>query len=224
MRFTGMRRNPFNRNRRSRFSRTRRMGRRQFRSRRFRPRRNRSNGNFFCKGKTSITIVVAGTGTQLQIVPTINGFVEFNNLKNNFEAYKIRKVKVKITPRANTSYPGGVYCGNYISAPYHKPVTTSTVTEESLLSIDKSRVYSGFATSTRSYVPAILELVLVSTGATPTTQASKTCWKPRIEINGTSSFDIPHFCGLYYFSGQNQYDVETTVMVEFINQKNSTLT
>ncbi|UDN67417.1 capsid protein [robinz virus RP_736] len=209
--------------RRVRFNKTRRMGRRM-RTRRFRTRRPRiMNSNFMTVGKATTNLSVPNTGQAVSITPSLSSFVEFNALRDNFEAYRIRKVKVKITPRANQSQTDTLV-GPYYSAPYHRPVNTTNINQQTILSIDRSRQYAGTATSRRSYVPAILELVLVSTGASPTTQAAKTCWRPRIEASTADTYTIPHFCGIYYFSGKNDYEITTTAFVEFINQKNVTLT
>ncbi|UDN67425.1 capsid protein [robinz virus RP_1170] len=174
--------------------------RRQFRKKRTYRRkrtykRKSMNSNFMVRGKNIQSILVTSAGAPLVISPTINDFPEFNNLKNNFEGYRIKSIKVRVIPCQNVgqlftseSSNGGTVDSNYgsqlqeyYSAPYHKPIAQSLITEANIQSIDKSRVHSGFQQSVRYFKPAALLDISYNNGGTAAATFSKLCWSPRIE-------------------------------------------
>lgn len=211
--------------RRRPFRRVVRKQRRRYRKT-FRRSSNRTNGNFTCQVRTQVDLIAsAGTGVETTHIvrPTLSTFGELAELIDNFEAYRIHYVRVKVVPYANTSTPDDPI-GEYVSAPYHKPVTTtSNITAANLLSIDRSRVFQGNSTSTRTFVPAIRTATQVGDSVV----LSNTVFRPRIEIS-SDSIKIPHYCGLYAFPPSSnstmgaplpRYSIVTTAKVTLYNQK-----
>lgn len=223
------------RRRRNRFRRTRLPFKRRYRfSRRIKRRfksRNSWTGNIRLQLRASYTLTTPGA---FIVAPSLNDFTELSAVfKNQFEAYRISKVTCKITPQCNTGWisrepqPGGktddtyANCAHYVSAPYHRATTsTTTLTPQNLLSLDRAREYSGFATSTRSFVPAVRTDVNIE----GTANYSKVNWKPRLESTDPDVFNIKHYCAIYAFGGTpgisyNAYNITLRAHVTFYNQK-----
>lgn len=192
-------------------------------SRRPRRRRGRTSGKltFLCRN-THVVEVTGGLGLSVPIAPTLQTFDEVSPFYNNFEAYRIWGVNVKVTPQFNISDPGtGV--ANYYSAPWHKEATGVTITTNSIQSIDRCKSYHGCKTTVRNFVPAIMAAV-GTTGDGVT--VGKTSWRPRLEFH-KDSHKIPHYCALYYFSpnqvaasaaNKYMYEIQITARVTLYNQ------
>ncbi|UDN67413.1 capsid protein [robinz virus RP_584] len=194
-------------------------------------RRRRNNGNFTCKLSNISDATVTASGLTLPLYTQIDQFPEASGLAANFEAYKIHNVRVKIIPKFNvgTAAAGAAQVGPYFSAPWHREVTASNITYDSIRSIDKHRSYHGCSTSVRNFKPSILMAQLVTGGGT-TTHLQTTRFSPRIELGSADSGAVRHYCGLYFFAGMESgagtinYDVLLDMKVTFYNQKLTTLT
>lgn len=225
----------------------RRYGTHTFRSRRvrynrFRLRRRKPSGNFSCQLRRTFTISVPNVGGYTVVVaPTLADFPESTTLSPNFEAYRMKSVRVKVIPQQNVGAHGATLDSKnavlgyqdstmypYYSAPYHTNVTPSAVTSSNILSIDKSRQYSGFAQSTRIFKPAVMS-ILAADNKGGSYSYTKTNWSPRIELNQQGGTSDPtllnHYCALYLFVGPPSsgptvnYDITYTANVTFYNQK-----
>lgn len=187
--------------------------------------RRRRTGNFtlLCR-KVSVIAVPGAEGYSYQVAPTLNDYAEVQPFLNNFEAYRIWNVKVKITPLFNVAESGNPV-PKYYSAPWHRPGPVA-IASNSILSLDRAKSHNGTTTTFRRYAPCILTSIGI---AGDTTQhLGKTEWKPKIAIQ-TSSTTIPHYAALYHWSQDQipgpqavtrQYELEISSVVTLYNQKN----
>lgn len=201
-------------------------GMRRFHRRRHHLRKFRYRGgfqDFFVRQTYDIP-----SNSTLQITLLFEGFKELSALKDIYEAYKFLTCTVKITPKINVSSATS-QVDHYVCAPYHKYISNpKTLSAENILSLDKSREYHGASTSTRRYVPAIVEATSSVSLPDPDkapedTSLCRLKYRPRIEIRGSDSIKIPHFCGIYSFGGGSSYQVTIRSRVRMYNQKLSGL-
>ncbi|QCE20591.1 structural protein [Melipona quadrifasciata cyclovirus 1] len=168
------------------------------------------------------------SNSTLQIMLKFDGFQELAPLKDIYEAYRFMSCVVKVTPKINVA-SSDRQVDHYVSAPYHRLIADpKSMTEEALLSLDKSREYHGASTSTRRFVPAIV--IATSTIGNDATgeegkhiQMTDLKFRPRVEIRDTHSFAIPHYCGLYTFGGGSSYQITIRSRIRMYNQKLNTL-
>lgn len=135
------------------------------------------------------------TNTNVTISPAFSDFPELETFATTFEAYRFHYCKVKVTPYGNTSSWDG-QVPPYVSASYKKPFDNEKLNADKLLSLDNSRQYHGNSTSMRTFVPAIH---IQGAAGTDLFTSGVIKWRPRIEIQDTSSGNIPHYCGIYSF-------------------------
>lgn len=199
-------------------------GRRSIRRRPRRKIRKSRAGNFTLLVRKSISQDVNATqGTFLQISPRLTDFDETIAFTPQFEAYRIHYIKVTVRPHFNTTAPD-LAVAPYHIAPWHKPA--KNINTNIIRSIDRCKTYNGTRTASRTFVPAVVTGIgsILDTG--DKTILSKTSWRPRIEIVGTSTA-IQHYCGLIFFPPADSvgatpkltYEIETTMKITYYNQK-----
>ena len=95
--------------------------------------RRRRTGNFtlLCR-KVSVIAVPNDQGYSYQVAPTLNDYAEVQPFLNNFEAYRIWNVKVKITPLFNVAESGNPV-PKYYSDPSIKSLIDFTASENFIL-------------------------------------------------------------------------------------------
>nr|WBG01473.1 coat protein [Army ant associated cyclovirus 2] len=195
--------------------------RRILRARRFRrPRPGR--GNFRVKLTKIVTVAHTADSTQmfsLGVQP--KDFTEFLNLAPNFEAYRMKKMLVRIVPQANvsnnTTSANGVYC----LLPWHQPTPSVENSFNSFLSVDRAKVYRGTERGKQIYNMNVLQGMNYDS-----TDLERVLWSPRIEIRNDSAYETRHFSGLFIMNrieGKTKedvyrYDVIQDVWIEFYNQ------
>lgn len=192
-------------------------------------RRRRTRGSkFTCIIRRTFTQVLQhDTALTYQIKPTLSDFNEALPFRDNFEAYRVHSVTIRVIPHFNNTTVSTTV-PPYYSAPYHQEIDIPSLTPERLLSIDRCKVHNGTASSIRSFVPAVLSDITypVASGATNTSIA-KINWRPRLEI-GCKSDKIPLYCGVYYFDKDvnptatkfnRVYDFIVTCRITFYNQR-----
>uniref|UniRef100_A0AAU7E3G8 Capsid protein n=1 Tax=Hipposideros bat circovirus TaxID=3141880 RepID=A0AAU7E3G8_9CIRC len=192
-------------------------------------RKRKSNlGNLTCLIRsTSVQNVQNDNQLTLVIKPSLSDFFEANVLKQNFEAFRIHSVSVRVVPHFNIS-TGGNDCPPYISCPYKTDIDSGALNIDRLLSVDKAKLHHGWRGTTRSFVPAVLSDISYSgDGGTVATANTKINWKPRMEIN-CSSDKVPHYCGIILFDkGLNPatpkfnrvYQIIVTAKITFYGQR-----
>lgn len=200
--------------------------RRVVRKRVYRRRNNLGNLSFLIR-TTSVQNVISDQPLTLVIKPCLDDFFEARDLKNNFEAFRIHSVAVRIVPHFNIS-TGGNDCPPYISCPYKTDIDKAAANIDRLLTVDKARLHHGWRGTSRTFVPAVLSDISYSgDGGTIATANTKVNWRPRLEIN-CSSDKIPHYCGIIHFDkGLNPgtpkfnriYQVIITAKVTFYGQR-----
>lgn len=194
-----------------------------FRRRRFRkPRRRSGNLTFDCVLSTNIEI--DKDHKLFNVGCMLDDFNEAKRLWDNFEAYRIWSLKVKIIPLFNVANPE-TPVPIVVSAPFHRPAPD--LDANGILSLDRSRTHRGTSKIQRSFVPTVLSAV--RTNSNPdNNNLVKTSWRPRIELSGGSSTKVRHYGGLIYFDAQfgkvpyakpRQYECQIIAKVTMYTQK-----
>lgn len=201
----------------------RRRGRVARRSRRFRRRRSRS-GNLTIKCRYSTVQFITPSEHKTYDVSCVLGdFPEAERLWDNFEAYRIWNIKVKIIPLFNVADPKSPV-PVVITAPFHR--AAPDLDANGILSLDRSKTHRGTSRIERNFVPAVLSAV--QTQSIGSTASVKTVWRPRIELIGDNAAKIKHYGGLAYFEKpfgsqpitfERHYEVQLECTVTFYNQK-----
>lgn len=202
------------------------------RRRLFRRRAGGTSGNNIIVARRTFE---AAPETFVPVIIKLQDFAEFVNFSALYEAYKILSVKVKVIPKANTSFIGTSSADGsptriidtdqeqYVSAPWHRAMNPDIATVHQILSLDKSRLYHGNSTSRRSFVPAFMTSTVIKVDDKTDVENAKLNWRPRIEFTSANSTEIPHYCGVYKFGVGCTYQITYTVKCLFINQKVATL-
>lgn len=177
------------------------------------------------------------TGVVLAIAPKLEDYNSANSMAQNFEAYKILRCTVKVTPQFNTvtGDPASStvnISNNYISAPWHKAVqNTGTLSPDNVLSVKGSRSHPGLSQMTRSFVPAVESTVSLngtSEGGDNLTN-SQLLWRPLIANLEDKSRKIQHYCGLIAFhqlstaNAARRYQITTSIKVKFYGYKTTNI-
>ncbi|AXL65892.1 putative capsid protein [Spinybacked orbweaver circular virus 2] len=192
------------------------------RRRRLIRRRRPRKSNLSCKFTTNL-VLKQTTGIQYaHIAPALEDFAETTNLITNFEYYKIRKVRITVTPRNNVAYQGQSV-PDYVIAPFHHPVDDKSISVDSLLTLDRHKKYRGTQRGHMTFKPAVIGLASTSLDDSSGTYATMR-WSPKILItNNTTPQQVKHFCGLLAFAPQGsnaqEYEITLDAYCTFYNQK-----
>lgn len=162
------------------------------------------------------------------VKPQLADFDEANQLKDNFESYRILSVKLRVIPHFNVS-SGGTDCPPYYIAPYKTDIDRDKLSTQTITSLDKCKTHNGWARALHSYVPAVLsDISYVGNGGTVLNSTSRVNWRPRMEINCNSD-KIPHYCCIMLFSKQADnatpapfqrcYTFQLEAKIAFYNQR-----
>lgn len=194
------------------------------RRRRFRKRRSRS-GNLTFDCVLSTNIEITESHKLFNVGCMLADFPEAKRLWDNFEAYRIWSLKVKIVPLFNVANPE-TPCPIVVSAPFHRPAPD--LDANGILSLDRSKTHRGTARFQRSFVPAVLTGVRTNTVPPNENNFVKTAWRPRLELSGGDATKVRHYGGLIYFDAQfgtapykkgRQYECQIIAKVTMYSQK-----
>lgn len=166
-------------------------------------------------------------GQSVQFKPSASNFSEFNQIYENFEAFRFKRLNVTIRPLFNTSLPDNI-SPSYCVAPYHTNAT-APVTYLAAQSLNRSKVYHGCSTSRRSFVPCALGLhQFYQQGNATNWTSTEARWSPRLECTG-HAIEVPHFTNLVLFdrptlpnAGQAfQYEITLSAVFIMYTQKSN---
>lgn len=181
-------------------------------------------GVFRCKLTKVVSIEHAMGSTQIwntSVQP--KDFAEFLNLAPNFEAYRFKKMLVRVIPQQNVANNSTSRQGLYCMFPWHQPQPSGTNSFNSYLSIDRAKIYNATERGKQIYNINVLQSVKYDAN---TNAADRVLWAPRIEIRSDQAYETRHFGGCIAFNtvanvdkdAKSYYDIVTDVWCDFYNQ------
>lgn len=205
-------RRPFIRRKRMHFR--RRLGRRP---------RLAKHGNVQVKATIVQGVALSSTAQATVIIsPTLANFTEAVPFAALYENYRLRKVVVRVVPAFNNVVATESIIAPYAIAPWHKEITTtSTITVDNLLTLDKHKFIRADRPCRMAFTPAVSITSINGSTAAGSKQYS---WKPQLS---TSASTFSHYCGLIAFPSYGSgttteppsYAIHITGYFEFQNQK-----
>lgn len=192
-----------------------------------RARARKASQRFTLHARYSYTHTVSPTsGASVQFKPKVEDFAEFQNLRDNFEAYRFTSFQIQVRPLFNVASANET-APLFVIAPWHKIIKNAadfSVTQ----SIDSAKIYNGTSTAIRTFVPSTLgSQQHVGDDGVVTDSYSKINWRPRVEID-SSSTTIPHYCCLVVWDKSTnpnpsvtnrQYEITLRAKIIMYNQK-----
>lgn len=192
-----------------------------------RVRARKASQRFTLHARYSYTHTVSPTaGASVQFKPKPEDFAEFQNLRDNFEAYRFSSFQIQIRPLFNVASASET-APLFVIAPWHK-FLKNAADFSVVQSIDSAKIYNGTSTAVRTFVPSTLgSQQHVGDDGVITDSYSKINWRPRIEIDSTST-SIPHYCCLVVWDKSTnpnptitnrQYEITLRAKITLYNQK-----